>query len=382
MKIVYCIGSLAQAGGVERVLINKANFLADSTVYDVTILIAKQNNSPICYPVSKNVKIVDLDIKVSTAFLSKIPVLGFFLTISSLKKQYQRVLDELKPDIVINVERGYEDFIIPSLKKGYSTIRESHSSKAAVKIMDTNSYLLSFYNLKKKYFTYLYNRQLQKFDKVVLLTHQDAKERGYPNGDVVIPNLVSSFDIDVKYNAQSKKVISVGRLDQFKNFKDQILVWKDIVELYPDWTLHIYGDGPDKNNLIELIQQCQLDKNVFLEGKSAKIQEHYAASSFFIFTSVAEGFGMVLVEAMQLGLPVVSYDCPCGPSEIIEEGKDGFLVKVSDTKTLKKHMLNLIADENLRIAMSQQAIQKSKKFLPEVIMPQWMDLFQKLHNGK
>lgn len=381
MKIIYCIGSLAKAGGVERVLINKANYLADVAGFHITILIAKQNNLAICYPISQKVKIIDVAIDVSSSMFSRIPVLGFYNNIRQLKKVYQSIVNELKPNIIINVERGYEDFIIHSFSPMISNVRESHLSMAAVKIKDNNS--VSFFeSIKKKYFTYLYAKQLLKYDKVVLLTKQDAKDRQLINGDVVIPNVISSFGICPKYDINSRKVISVGRLDLYKNFKDQIIVWKEVVKVHPRWTLHIFGDGSEKENLQQLIQSLSLEKNVFLEGVSPKIQDQYATSSFFIFTSVAEGFGMVLVEAMQMGLPVISYDCPCGPSDIIEEGIDGYLVDLFDLKILEKRILHLIENKDLRENMSLLAQKKSKSYLPENIMPHWIALFKKMSNGK
>ncbi len=381
MRLVYCIGSLGQKGGAERVLVNKANFLADIG-YDVTILIAKQNKKAICYEVSENVKILDLDIEVSKSLSSKIPVLGFFLNIRKLKKIYKKIFFELNSDIILNIERGYEDFIIPKVCNNFITIREAHSSKAAVQVTDSGDCFFSIKHLSNKYYTYLYKKQLKKYDKVVLLTKQDSIDRKYKNGDKVIPNLVSSFDMNVTYNYQSKKVISVGRLDKYKNFKDQIIVWKAIAKSHPDWSLHIYGDGPEKTNLDNQIKDLKLENSVFLEGIKSNIEAQYANSSFFIFTSLAEGFGMVLVEAMQMGLPVISYNCPCGPAEIIEEAKDGFLIEISDLKTLEKKILFLIENENERKNMSANAIEKSTKFLPESIMPQWIDLFQELKNGK
>ena len=92
MKIVYCIGSLAKAGGVERVLINKANYLAEVVGYQVTILIAKQNDLPICYPVTAKVNVIDVNIEVGTSFFSRIPILGFWYNVGQLKNVYQSLI--------------------------------------------------------------------------------------------------------------------------------------------------------------------------------------------------------------------------------------------------------------------------------------------------
>lgn len=380
MKIIYCIGSLAKAGGVERVLINKANYLAEVVGYQVIILIAKQNDLPICYPVNAKVNVIDVNIEVGTSFFSRIPILGFWYNVRQLKNVYESVVNEIKPNIIINVERGYEDFIIHSFRPVVRNIRESHLSMTAVKIKDNNSVSV-FESVKKRYFTSLYAKQLLKYDKVVLLTQQDAKDRKLPNGDVVIPNVISSFGKPQNYDVKSRKVISVGRLDVYKNFKDQIVVWKEVIKVHPDWTLHIYGDGVEKEKLQQLIKSLHLENHVFLEGVAKNIQDYYSSSSFFIFTSLAEGFGMVLVEAMQMGLPVVSYDCPCGPTDIIEEGVDGFLVDLHDLITMEKRILYLIENSAARVAMSKQAQIKSKNYLPEAVMPKWISLFEEMNNG-
>ena len=258
-------------------------------------------------------------------------------------------------------------------------IRESHSSLQAVKLMDkkNSSYLMKFINT---YYTALYSWQMDKYDLVVLLTKKDLLLRSYLKRKVFIPNTISTQN-ETNYVTKSKKVISVGRLDQFKNFKDQILVWHNIINIHPDWTLHIYGEGIERKNLEYLIKKLNLQSHVFLEGVSRELHTKYDESSFFIFTSLAEGFGMVLVEAMQFCLPVISYDCPCGPSEIIDNEINGFLIPVSDLNKLENSILKLIENDSLREQMGLKAKQKSTDFMPEVIMPKWDELFKNLKNA-
>ena len=377
MNIIYCIGNLASPGGAERVLVNKANYLAALGDYHVTILIANQDKKNYAYKIDDGINVMDMMINESQHFIYSIPLIGFFYKIGILKKKYQKVINQINPDIVINVERGFEDFILPSLEPKRISIRESHSSLQAVNLMSSSGSS----SLKKNFFTKLYNRQLTKFDKVVLLTEEDRIYRNYKNGDTVIPNLISAFDSDPNYDVNSKKVISVGRLDVFKNFKDQIEVWKEVVKKFPSWTLHIYGEGPEKPALEKLIHNYHLKNNVFLEGRTNEVEKVLKSGSFFLFTSKAEGFGMVLVEAMQMGLPVVSYDCPCGPKDIISDGNDGFLVPLNDKRILESKITSLITDDHLRTKMSEQAIKKSKMFSEKIIMPQWIELFNQLKNA-
>lgn len=376
MHIIYTIGSLQNPGGVERVLINKANFFVNHG-YDVTIIVANKGDYNYAYQLDHQVNVLHINTNQYDNLITRIPLLGFFCKIKKLKKVYSVLIKQLKPDIIINVERGFEDFILPNISPDIKTIRECHSSQKAVQLINSESH----FNKRDKFFTSLYNKQLLKYDEVVFLTEEDLIDRKFSNGRNYIPNIISKFSITPDYNLSFREVISVGRLDQFKNFKDQIYVWKKIVQKYPDWILKIYGDGSEKQNLLNLISQLGLEKNVLLMGKSLQIEDALQKSAFFLFTSLAEGFGMVIVEAMQMGLPVVSYNCPCGPKDIISDGIDGFLVDVNDKEFLEKKVSELIENTELRKQMSNNAIKKSGDYSEEIIMPQWIKLFNKLTNG-
>src|SRR5690606_404823 len=109
------------------------------------------------------------------------------------------------------------------------------------------------------------------------------------------------------------------------------------------------------------------------------IEEKYLGSSVFAFSSRFEGFGMVLIEAMACGVPCVSFDCPCGPADIIRDGEDGFLVENGDVDGFTKRLLELIEDESLRVEMGRKAKQNVRRYLPEVIVPEWDVLFKSMH---
>ena len=146
--------------------------------------------------------------------------------------------------------------------------------------------------------------------------------------------------------------------------------------------MHIYGEGPEKANLIELINKLNLNNHVFLEGSTSEVNKKYQESSLFLFTSIAEGFGLVLVEAMQFGVPVISYNCPCGPSDIIENNKDGIIIEVGDLIGLEQKILETIENKEKSKLISENAIIKSKEYLPEVIMKKWKTLIKQLINEK
>lgn len=377
MKIVYCIGALIKRGGTESVLVNKANYLAENTENEIHLIIAEQQNKPICYTLSSKIRVYDL--RVTRYFSANFNVKGitFFYNAFILRKVYQVIIDAIQPDIISVLELGYDDLIIPKLKTKAVKIREMHSSDRAQKIIRSSSKLVSKEILMMHWHNYL----ARQYDIAVVLTQQDSDDRIFFKNKEVIPNCVS-MPKDVVKIPKSKRVLSVGRLDIFKNFSDQIIVWREIANVYPDWELHIFGEGPEKDRLQKLILDLKLEKNVFLKGVSKAIVLEYSASSFFIFTSLAEGFGMVLVEAMQMQLTVIAYDCPCGPSDIIEEGKNGFLIPVQDRKLLKEKIIFLIENEAQREAMGHYAQMTSLRYRPETIMPQWISFFERLIAAK
>lgn len=377
MTIVYCIGSLAKPGGAERVLVNKANYFTDTFGYSVHILIASQRNEPLFYTISTGVIIHNMNIE---RYLDKknIPLLSFYKNIKRLKKVYEKALIQIQPSIIFVLDRGYDDFIIPVILPNVPKVRESHSSAEAVQIMD-NSPTIGITRFKKSIFTYLYKMQMKKYDHVVVLTERDKVYRSYLNKKTVIPNIVASSNEKLA-TLTNKKVISVGRLDKFKNFKDQIVIWNEISKKHPDWTLHIYGEGSEKSNLQRLIESYHLEEKVLLHGYAQQIDKVYSGAAIFVFTSLAEGFGLVLLEAMQAGVPAVSYKTPCGPEDIITNGVDGFLVEMNDLQTFKNRIFELIENEEKRKKMGKKAHEKSNYFAPDVIMKKWDQLIQSLIN--
>ena len=376
MKILYCTGALYNAGGAERVLINKANYLAAKQGYEVTIIAAEQFKKPLCFPLHKNV--VFIDASITNLFPSIIiPLYTKLRTVRSIIERYQALVDRIQPDIIIVNELGYDDQVIPKLKTEAKTIREFHSSHEAVKRM-----IATKKSWKSRLQTWLANhnsyKQFPKFDCLVFLTNEDRQKASYNTRIEVIPNTLLSSSPSDSTTLKSKKVISVGRLDDLKNHKDQIDIWSKVVKYYPEWSLHIYGQGPAEKKLQEHIMTLGLQNYLFLEGVCTDLAPIYADASLFIFTSLAEGFGMVLIEAMSAGIPCVSYNCACGPSEIISDGLDGYLVPIGDKEKMADKIKELLKNDNKRIAMGLAAFEKSKKFLPENIMPVWESLFEDL----
>ena len=136
--------------------------------------------------------------------------------------------------------------------------------------------------------------------------------------------------------------------------------------------MEIYGAG-DSTPYQQLVDKAELTASVHLCGPSSDIFNHYASSDIMVLSSRFEGFGLVIVEAMGTGLPVVAFDCECGPREIITDMEDGILVRPEDTEKLAEQLLLLINDGELRRKMGEKARIKAKAYAPENIMRQWYD---------
>ena len=166
--------------------------------------------------------------------------------------------------------------------------------------------------------------------------------------------------------------------DNRKGFDIQIKLWKEVVEKHPTWILDIYGDGKERDSLQQLVESLNLNMNVKLHGNSNNMQHHYLNASIFLFTSKAEGLPMVLIEALSYGIPCVSYDCPTGPSDIITNNSDGFVVDQHNFQVLKEKLLILIENEELRIKMGKSARKHAERYTPTKVAKQWVSFFKKV----
>lgn len=383
MKIVYCLNSIRHLGGIEMITIIKANALADVIGNEVYLAVTDNHSGAEIASVSSKVRVVDLDINYyEDDWKSKWYVLkGIFVKRRIHKERLKKVLDEIHPDVVVSVGLS-EKYMLPSIcgrDVDCVSIREVHSIKNYRRL-----HALSFFDKVSAWWAdmYDYNYQIKKYDQVVVLTHEDYELNWNCNPRIsVIPNPVT-FRNDVSSYLNSKKIISIGRLTLPKNFSSLIRVFRYVVNKHPDWFLEIYGEGPQRRELQGLIENSNLTNNVYLKGYTSQVKEKMLEASLFVMSSKFEGFGLVLIEAMQRGLPCVSYACPCGPKDIITDGKDGFLVPLNDEKTMAEKICFLIEHPDVRAEMGKAALLKAEKYSIDKIVPMWMDLFNRLLEEK
>lgn len=377
MKIVYCTDSICYPGGIQTVTITKANALSKIEGNEVWIIVTDNKREPI-ENIEKNVHLIDLDINYyEDDYKSKWHILkGIFIKRKQHKNKLRNILNDIGPDIIVSTGTS-EKFFLPNIKINSNPqfIREIHFTRNYRSLNARNL----FEKISAKIGDFIdYKLSIKRYNSIVVLTEQDKNENWENNKKIIaIPNPIKSLPYKTS-TIENKKVIAAGRLTHQKNFASLIRSWNSVVNNHPDWSLEIYGNGAEYNNLLTLISNLKLEKHVFLKGHSYNILEEMANASIFTLTSTFEGFGLVIVEAMSCGLPVISYNCPCGPKDIISDGTDGFLVPLNDEQCLAEKINLLIENEALRKQMSEAALIKSQKFTAKEVISIWMNLFNTL----
>lgn len=378
-NIVYCTPALYMAGGVERVLTLKANYFAEYFGYDITIILTEGKDKPLFYPLSDKIKVINLDINFEELWTCSFIKKAFVY----LKKQRvfrKKLSDELmriRPDITISLLRREINFI-NEIKDGSKKIGELHVNRANYRNFEAGD-SNAIKNLFAKYWMCSLVSHLKRLDRFVVLTEEDKASWTELDHVEVIPDPLA-FEIDKVSPQTNKRVIAVGRYVYQKGFDLLLQAWAKIEKQHPDWELAIYGMG-DRTPYEQVVEELQIDRNrCHLNGPTDDIKQEYLNSSLFVFSSRFEGFGMVLIEAMACGLPVISFDCPCGPKDIVRHQEDGLLVPSGDVAKLSDAIHQLLSDDALRHQMASKAIVNVRRFELSEIAERWKDLFETTFN--
>ena len=376
IKLAYCIPSLNHSGGMERVLITKANYLAERLGYDVNIIITDNKDTQPFFPLSPKVNVVQLEIDIDDLWRYPIWKRLFIYNrkMTIYKQRLERCLKLMRPDITISMLRREINFL-PDLQDGSIKMGEIHFGR--YKYREANfTFLPSFVN---NLISHLWMKQLtnklKHLKKFVVLTHEDAKVWKELSNITVIPNPIT-IETKQRSNCESHIVVAAGRYTYQKGFDLLIKAWDVVHKQHPDWILNIFGGG-DNMAYQQQADQLGLHNSVRCNPLAEDISVKYVESSIFVLSSRFEGFGLVIAEAMRCGLPPVSFACPCGPRDIINDGVDGFLCNNGDISDLAAKICYLIENEQLRKGMGKKASVNVERFCIDNVMQEWDELFKK-----
>lgn len=373
MKLVYCISATHNSGGMERVLANKANYLA-ARGYDITVVTTDQRGLSPFFPLDGRIRCVDLGVNYEVnngkSFLNKL--VHFPFKQWRHRRRLSRVLHEIRPDVTVSMFCNDATFL-PSIKDGSRKVLEIHFSRFKRLQYDRKG----LWRLADVWRNRNEADVVARFDRFVVLTHEDSRYWGNQPHIAVIPN-AQTFTSDAPAPLEAKIVVAVGRLTYQKGFDLLLQAWAEVCRRVSGWQLAIVGDGELRSALSAQAESLGLAGCVTFVPATKDVVAVYRDASVLAMSSRYEGFGMVLLEAQTVGLPVVSFACKCGPSEIVNDGVDGYLVAPGDVDAMADRLVRLMQDGALRRRMGARAFANAARFSTDAVMKQWMALFDSL----
>ena len=366
MKLVYLYHSLAIWGGVERILVDKMNYLVRHYEYDVYMITSDQGHHGIPYALDERVHFIDLNIRFHQRYKYRWWRRPFIYR--QLSQKYHKLLHEqletILPDVMVCTSIQDAKLLL-KVKGRIPLIVESH-----INFMHPDTL---FHRIQ----TRINNYWLGKAEVVVTLTEGDARDwRQVSNHVQIIPNMVHLNDTNLYSDCTAKRVLFVGRFEEQKNIGELISIWQLVHLKFPDWKLDMYGDGSLWEKYKNEVDALNI--NIEIHKPTAQIMNVYRNSSIFVLTSLYEPFGLVIPEAMSCGLPVVTFDCPYGPADIITDGVDGFLIRHRSIEDFAEKVCLLMENPELRVKMGKAGIVSSMRYDASKIMPLWKGLFAQL----
>lgn len=357
MKICFVSGNISRSGGTERVATLIANELARRG-YDVDFLSVWPGNTSY-FALNEGIKInVAMSTKIKK-ILYNLPGFGaHFIKRIVVKNQY---------DLVICVDTALMTLVSAACE----------SAKIRLWAWEHFNYEHSLTDPKRMNALELVKKCA---DRMVVLTKADydmhLEKAKIPFEKMAQIYNPVSFVPEEKSDMHNKRVIVVGRLTVQKGLDRLLKIWNIVEPQCPDWTMELLGSGELEESLKVECEELGL-KNVIFSPKTQNVVEHYKNASIYAMTSIYEGFPMVLLEATTMGLPLIAFDCKTGPSEIINDGENGYLVNDGDLNEYASRLIELMRDEDLRDRMSDASFNSSKRFTLEAIGDKWVELIEK-----
>lgn len=357
--IGFIIGNLDGKGGTERVSTMLANRFA-ANGYSVSFF-SPRSKGNIFFPLHQHIHTYCLGIVYDVLRWLKLWN-RFYLIIHFLLK-WEKI------DVLIDVDMGTAMFSSPAIKgtkckeitwdhfnftvnksdrarqKGLQAAFSTSSKIVLLTKADKEMYIHHYKNIPTSFFQQIYNPL--------------------------------TFDIDTLIRHDEKKVIAVGRFTKQKGFDYLLGIWQAIEDMHHDWCLEIVGSGEEELILKSMVKEKGL-RHVIFTPPTNDIRMKLAHSSIYVLPSRYEGFPMVLLEATAMSLPIVAFDCPTGPSEIVVDGKNGFLIPTYDESLFADRLSALMSDNELRNMMGQESFKISRQFTFDNIFKQWEKLIKEV----
>lgn len=355
MKIALCVDSLVK-GGAERVIANLANFLVDR--HEVKILLL---DKVVEYPIDKRVFIT----AVNSSLKHRKPLV-YFERLRLMKNYFK----DTEADVVVSFLPRTNYWVLASAPK-YSKVvmSERNDPKIIYRTLRRKLAVAKLYP-KAKGFVFQ-TKEAQEYYEENKIIKKGAKKT------IILNPVDPSFLVRPFDGERKKEIVTMGRLSRQKGQADLIKAFARLKDDFPEFKLYIYGEGPLRKELEELIRHCSLEGRVFLPGKVDDVRSKTYKATAFVLPSLFEGMPNALLEALVMGVPSISTDCPCGgPKSVILNGENGLLVPVGDIEKLEEAMRKVISSKELQRKFSDNSEALRKKLDPKVVNAEWESFLQ------
>ncbi|MCO4464662.1 N-acetylgalactosamine-N,N'-diacetylbacillosaminyl-diphospho-undecaprenol 4-alpha-N-acetylgalactosaminyltransferase [Streptococcus infantarius subsp. infantarius] len=350
--IAFVINNIYGKGGTERVTSQLANLLIN--YYDITIISLKSGQN-INFYVDERIDIIEL------RGISENKLVRRLFNLIELNKH----ITNKNIDMFINVDITLSLYTLP-FRKRVKNISWEHFNFFS----ESNSRIRQFSRKISSRYS----------DAVVVLSDADLKNyqsnlKRYSNIRRIYNPIAFNKEVG-GYNLNSKVVLSVGRLESQKGFDILLDAWKNVSN-DGSWVLKIIGDGSKKEELLAKISQNHIN-NVMISPFTNDIEKEYINSAIYVMSSRYEGFGLALAEAQSKGLPLITFDCPEGPAEIVGYGDYGILIENGNVQSLSNELSSLMNSIELREYWSNASLKGANRFNTQEILNEWINLFEEI----
>ena len=392
MKIRLLIANAYVGGGTARTTLSTASALAQRG-HDVEIVSVLRRREKLTFPLDPRVRVIDLvdEWSMKNGYAPRGIAREAWRRLGQPRRSLvghrsDRRTEEwsLYTDLeLVRFLRSVRDGVLVGTRPAINLAMAQLTRPGVVRVAQDHMNLATYKPKLRQSMARWYPR----LDAVVTLTAGDAAQyapmlRGrtrvldIPNG---VPDLGGH-----RATLDSKVVISAGRIARQKGYDRLLPVWARVAAQRPDWRLEIYGAGPPEieEPLRRQVEELGIQDSARLMGRTSELFERMAESSLYVMTSRREGLPMVLLEAMGIGLPVIAYDCPTGPRDVITDGVDGYVVPNGDEQALEARMLELMDDPDARVRLATAARRTAADYDVARLAERWERLFEELAAAK
>jgi glycosyltransferase involved in cell wall biosynthesis len=380
MRIYFLIMHVYGMGGTIRTVLNLAGYLARD--HDVEVISMVRTRREPFFPFPPGVTVTTLDDRTAPVSFARRPLVRLLQTVPSVLVHpedncYKR--SSLWIDLLLARKlRSLQNGVLITTRPALNLIAADFAPPRVTTVGQEHFHFGAY----RPRLAAEMARKYRKLDALAVLIEDDLRDYGkiLSRGNVRIVHLPNSLPelAGEPSPLTGTIVVAAGRLTPQKGFDRLIPAFARVVERHPDWRLRIYGSGPKLKSLRKLIFDHELYNNVAFMGKTPDIGREFAKASIFALSSRVEGLPMVLLEAMSKRLPVISFDCPTGPRQVVTHGRDGVLVPNGDVDAFAAALLELIEDDEKRRRMGDAALETARRYDVDVIGQRWADLLHEL----